>query len=157
MDTFHKDGSMSEWVQRDNVRIKTCPICGNEFQTKRYNRKYCDTKCAKDARTRQWAKRERTDGRKAYNRKWREDNRYYHDKLDEPLTQLEKDNLTSVLIQATVADMVRQYREETRWKKKYAEIFLRDYGKIYMNAIGQNVDMDYILNTIDKELGDDIL
>lgn len=133
-------------------RIVQCPMCDEVFETKQYNRQYCSPPCQKEAQRRYFVEYNATEERKQYNADKQREGKVQTG-WDEPLTELDKANLTDALIRACVAEMVQQYRTETRWAKKYAELFLMNYGKHYMEAVGEKVDFDYILNTIDKELG----
>jgi hypothetical protein len=131
--------------------LEECDVCGEPFVKKAWNSKRCGPKCVRKYKSDFQLRRYHEQGLKDYQKGLRTNVRKGIE-----ITELDKANLTDVLIRVTITEMLQMYRTETRWKKLFAEKFLMEYGKQYMEAVGQRVDFDKLLNMIDRELGQEV-
>lgn len=61
---------MSQWQKKELVE-RTCPVCGETFETKVANKKYCTPECAGVARRSKETERSRS--RRQYHTEWRKE------------------------------------------------------------------------------------
>jgi hypothetical protein len=142
-----EDGNIDDsWKE-----YRPCTICSEPFKPSRPNHYVCSDVCRK--------KRRANNALEYYHEKGKDARQERREKASvrnyDNVTALDRANLLDTLIRVTIVEMLQMYRTEKRWKKMFACLFLEAYGKAYMEAIGERVDFDTVLNTIDKEVGED--